>query len=68
MGTTGQVYHHINALLSADMIKQEDNGKYSFKGHRVHAFQLILAGVEHVLNERYSKGDWGMKKETEHRD
>lgn len=62
MGTTGQVYHHINALLAADLIKQEDNGKYVFKGHRVHAFLLILAGVRHVLDESYSKGSWTVEE------
>lgn len=64
MGTTGQVYHHINALLSVDMITQNDDGKYAFKGHRVHAFLLILAGVNHVLSERYSKGNWSVEEVT----
>lgn len=68
MGTTGQVYHHINGLLAADLITQENNGKYAFKGHRVHGFLLILASVRDVLNEKYSKGNWSVQEEVKDTD
>jgi DNA gyrase subunit B len=58
LGTTGQVYHHLKALLSADLVMQEERGLYCFKGHRVSGLLMLLAGVVGLLDERYSSGTW----------
>jgi DNA-binding transcriptional ArsR family regulator len=58
MATTGQAYHHLKALQAADLIEQEERGLFVFKGPRVQAFLLLLAGVRDMLDPRYSSGVW----------
>lgn len=44
MGTTGQLYHHIKALMGADLLAQEERGgDYSLPSHRVLPVLLLLA-------------------------
>lgn len=44
MGTTGQLYHHIKALMGADLLSQEERGgEYSLPVHRVLPVLLLLA-------------------------
>jgi DNA gyrase subunit B len=64
MGTTGQVYHHLKALQAADLIVQEERGIFAFNAPRVQPFLLLLAGVEDMVDERYSTGVWA--EDVEH--
>lgn len=59
MGTTGQVYHHLNVLQAADLLQQEERGRFAFKGHRIPAFLLLLAGVQELVDPPFSSGTWG---------
>jgi DNA gyrase subunit B len=58
LGTTGQAYHHLKALQSADLIKQEERGVYMFKEHRVQSLLMLLSGVADALDDKYSSGSW----------
>ncbi|WP_274366286.1 ATP-binding protein [Paenibacillus thermotolerans] len=51
MGTTGQLYHHIKALLGADLLAQEERGgKYYLPPHRTLPFLLLLAACYDLLD------------------
>ncbi|WP_019913155.1 ATP-binding protein [Paenibacillus sp. HW567] len=50
MGTTGQLYHHLKALLGADLLVQEPGGKYAFPSHRCLPLLLLLASVGDLLD------------------
>ncbi|WP_337104167.1 ATP-binding protein [Paenibacillus sp. YIM B09110] len=51
MGTTGQLYHHIKALLGADLLVQEERGgKYSLSGHRALPLLLLLASASDLID------------------
>lgn len=51
MGTTGQLYHHIKALLGADLLIQEERGgRYSLPGHRALPVLLLLAATSDLLD------------------
>lgn len=50
MGTTGQLYHHLKALLGADLLIQESGGKYTIPTHRCLPFLLLLAAVGDILD------------------
>lgn len=50
MGTTGQLYHHLKALLGADLLVQEPGGRYAFPNHRCLPFLLLLAAVSDLLD------------------
>ena len=56
--TTGQAYHHLHVLHAADLIYQEERGRFAFRPHRVQAFLTLLAGVSDALDPRYSAGRW----------
>ncbi len=49
MGTTGQLYHHLKALLGADLLIQEQGGKYAIPPQRVLPFLLLLAASSELL-------------------
>ncbi len=51
MGTTGQVYHHLNALLAADLVTQIERGRYRLRGRRIPALMLLMAGVRDLLHD-----------------
>lgn len=51
MGTTGQLYHHIKALLGADLLVQEERGgMYSLPSHRALPLLLLLAATSDLLD------------------
>ncbi|MFP4977936.1 ATP-binding protein [Paenibacillus sp. CN-4] len=51
MGTTGQLYHHIKALLGADLLVQEERGgRYTIPSHRVLPLLLLLAAASDLLD------------------
>jgi DNA gyrase subunit B len=51
MGTTGQLYHHIKALLGSDLLVQEERGgRYSLSGHRALPLLLLLAAASDLLD------------------
>nr|WP_282935819.1 ATP-binding protein [Paenibacillus sp. RC67] len=51
MGTTGQLYHHIKALLGSDLLVQEERGgEYSLPPHRVLPVLLLLAAATELAD------------------
>ncbi|GIP36987.1 hypothetical protein J31TS4_02670 [Paenibacillus sp. J31TS4] len=51
MGTTGQLYHHLKALLGADLLVQEERGgRYAVPAHRSLSLLLLLASVTELLD------------------
>jgi DNA gyrase subunit B len=51
MGTTGQLYHHIKALVGADLLIQEERGgRYSIPAHRALPLLLLLAATSDLLD------------------
>lgn len=51
MGTTGQLYHHIKALMAADLLVQEERGgRYSVPAHRILPLMLLLAAATDLLD------------------
>lgn len=51
MGTTGQLYHHIKALLGADLLVQEERGgKYSLSERRALPLLLLLAAATDLID------------------
>lgn len=64
MNTTGQVYHHLNNLIAADLLeeaKEAEKGTYAVKGHRVQGIIMALTGVNDLIDTTYSSGDWEEK-------
>ncbi|UHA71827.1 ATP-binding protein [Paenibacillus sp. 481] len=49
MGTTGQLYHHLKALLSSDLIVQQ-GGRYTVPNHRTFPLLVLLAAVSDLLD------------------
>lgn len=50
MGTTGQLYHHLKALLGADLLVQEQGGRYALPQHRSLPFLLLLSAAGDLLD------------------
>ncbi|CAM3523005.1 ATP-binding protein [Marinicrinis lubricantis] len=51
MGTTGQLYHHLKALLGADLLVQEERGgKYMIPSHRVLPLMFLFAAASEILD------------------
>ncbi|MEJ9217158.1 ATP-binding protein [Paenibacillus glucanolyticus] len=50
MGTTGQLYHHLKALLGADLLVQEHGGRYALPKHRSLPFLLLLSAAGDLLD------------------
>lgn len=50
MGTTGQLYHHLKALLGADLLVQEPGGRYALPKHRSLPFLLLLSAAGDLLD------------------
>nr|WP_246358611.1 ATP-binding protein [Paenibacillus phytorum] len=51
MGTTGQLYHHIKALVGADLLVQEERGgKYTIPGPRALPLLLLLAAASDLMD------------------
>lgn len=56
--STGQVYHHLQPLINADIITEDahNRGVYIIQPHRVQGIITILAGINDLLNHEYSQG------------
>lgn len=50
MGTTGQLYHHLKALLGADLLVQEPGGGYTLPAHRMLPLLLLLAALSDLID------------------
>lgn len=55
--TTGQIYHHLKPLVSADIVKEE-KGVFCVIPYRVQGIILVLAGVCDLVDPRYTSGTW----------
>lgn len=55
--STGQIYHHLKPLLSADII-QEAKGVYAVIPYRVQGIIMLLAGVHDLIDSQFSTGTW----------
>ena len=47
--STGQVYHHLNALVAAGIVYDAGRGAYAVQPHRVQGIMMILAGIADLL-------------------
>jgi len=58
--TTGQVYHHLRPLLATNLVKEDDNnrGNYMIPPHRISGIIMLLAGINDLVDTKYSQGDW----------
>lgn len=59
--STGQVYHHLKPLISADIVfedEQAERGVYAVKPHRVQGIIMLLAGIADLVDIKYSQGNW----------
>ncbi|MGN1410840.1 MAG: ArsR family transcriptional regulator, partial [Eubacteriales bacterium] len=56
LGSTGQAYHHLRTLITADFVREDEHskGSYEIVPHRVSGIIMILAGISDLLDERYS--------------
>lgn len=57
--STGQVYHHLNALIAADLVKEDlennNKGTYLVVPHRVQGIIMLLSGIGDMLDDRYER-------------
>jgi len=64
--STGQVYHHLKPLISADLIaedsKNEGKGYYVIQPHRVQGIIMLLAGISDMVDPQFTRGDWDSDK------
>ena len=60
MNTTGQVYHHMKPLLTADLIAEDEKNKgvYVVQPHKVQGIIMLLAGICDMVDETYTRGIW----------
>ena len=60
--STGQVYHHLNPLIAADLVKEDleygSKGYYVVVPYRVQGIIMLLSGINDMLDTRYSSGNW----------
>ena len=52
--TTGKAYHHLNILLSADLISKDDAGLYHMRPHRVAGFMAAQWAALQTADAEYS--------------
>lgn len=59
-GSTGQVYHHMKALLAADLIVEDEQqkGVYMVPHHKVQGVIMLLAGISDMVDETYTSSTW----------
>lgn len=59
--STGQVYHHLNALIAADLVKEDiennNKGTYIVVPYHVQGVIMLLSGISDMLNdsEKFSR-------------
>lgn len=58
--STGQIYHHLGPLITADLIVEDENNKglYIVQPHRVQGIIMMLAGINDMIDTKYTEGDW----------
>jgi Predicted transcriptional regulator len=58
--STGQIYHHLGPLMTADLIVEDENtkGVYIVQPHRVQGILMMLAGIQDMIDTKYSEGKW----------
>jgi DNA gyrase subunit B len=65
--STGQVYHHLKPLITADLIIEDDKnasrGVYIIQPHRVQGIIMLLAGISDMLDPMYTQGAWETTEE-----
>ncbi|MDE6592997.1 MAG: helix-turn-helix domain-containing protein [Oscillospiraceae bacterium] len=58
--STGQVYHHLNALIAADLVMEDPNsnkGTYIIAPYRVQGIIMLLSGISDMI-----EGDFGTEQ------
>ena len=61
LSSTGQAYHHMKPLLTADVITEdtaEHRGRYVVQPHRVQGIIMLLAGISDMVDTEYTSGEW----------
>ena len=58
--STGQIYHHLGPLMTADLIVEDKNhkGVYIVQPHRVQGILMMLAGIKDMIDTQYTEGSW----------
>lgn len=58
--STGQIYHHLGPLMTADLIVEDPHNKgvYIVQPHRVQGIIMLLAGIKDMTDTKYTEGDW----------
>ena len=56
--STGQVYHHLKPLLTADLVTEDKShrGTYIIQPHRVQGLIMLLAGIADLVDGTYTQG------------
>ena len=57
--STGQVYHHLKPLVTADLVTEDKahRGSYIIQPHRVQGVIMLLAGVADLVDPTYTQGE-----------
>ena len=59
--STGQVYHHLKPLLTADLVVEDraHRGSYIIQPNRVQGVIMLLAGIADLVDGTYTQGEIG---------
>ena len=59
--STGQVYHHLKPLITADLVVEDKahRGSYIIQPHRVQGVIMLLAGIADLVDGTYTQGEMG---------
>jgi len=57
--STGQVYHHLKPLLTADLVVEDKahRGTYIIQPHRVQGIIMLLAGIGDLVDGTFTQGE-----------
>ena len=58
--STGQVYHHLKPLLTADLVTEDKHqrGSYIVQPHRVQGVIMLLAGIADLVDNAFTQGSY----------